>query len=231
MYGALQRGDAARKAFNVFHPLTYEGAVEVDSIQDEVMRKATIAQISSYGQTPRLLFRRPHSEKVWKEPEPTVYSHPDKLWSYPLLVCTFEIHRIDLVDNQPIPQRAKRVRFAHRGVHTCEHVMTHVAVQVLLHPEGTAMASWGYWDQNIRLCSVETGKVLLVIKTSHDDEILCADITRDGQYLATGGTSSLLKVPPPFSRQHTHIQFRVALPAHTQRTAHAGMEAEATQAV
>jgi WD40 repeat protein len=65
---------------------------------------------------------------------------------------------------------------------------------VLLHPEGTAMVSWGYWDQNIRLCSVETGKVLLVIKTSHDDEILCADITQDGQYLATGGTSSLLKV-------------------------------------
>lgn len=56
------------------------------------------------------------------------------------------------------------------------------------------MVSWGYWDQNIRLCSVETGKVLLVIKTSHDDEILCADITQDGQYLATGGTSSLLKV-------------------------------------
>ncbi|ELR13959.1 Beige/BEACH domain containing protein [Acanthamoeba castellanii str. Neff] len=173
MYGALQRGDAARKAYNVFHPLTYEGAVEVDSIQDEVMRKATIAQISSYGQTPRLLFRRAHPEKVWREPEPTVYSHPHQLWSYPLLVCTFEIHRIDLVDGQPIPQRAKRV---------------------LLHPEGTAMVSWGYWDQNIRLCSVETGKVLLVIKTSHDDEILCADITQDGQYLATGGTSSLLKV-------------------------------------
>lgn len=64
MFGALQRGDAARKAYNVFHPLTYEGAVDIDDIKDEVLRKATIAQISSYGQTPRLLFRRSHPEKV-----------------------------------------------------------------------------------------------------------------------------------------------------------------------
>lgn len=114
--------------------------------------------------------------QTWREPEPTVYSHPHQLWSYPLLACTFEIHRIDVVEGQPIPQRAKRV---------------------LLCPEATAMVSWGYWDQNIRMCSVETGKVLLVIKTSHDDEILCADITKDGQFLVTGGTSSLIKVPLP----------------------------------
>ncbi len=47
-------------------------------LQDEVMRKATIAQISSYGQTPRQLFRRPHPERIWRDPEPTVFSHPDK---------------------------------------------------------------------------------------------------------------------------------------------------------
>ncbi len=33
MFGALQRGEGARKAYNVFHPLTYEGAVDVDNIE------------------------------------------------------------------------------------------------------------------------------------------------------------------------------------------------------
>jgi len=173
VFGALQCGEGARKAYNIFHPLTYEGAVDVDSIEDNVVRHATIAQISSYGQTPRQLFRRPHPEKMWKDPEPTVYSHPNQLWPYPLTVSSFAIHRIDMVEGQPIPQRPNKV---------------------LLYPEGTALVSWGYWDQNIRLCSTETGKVLLVIKTSHDEDVLCADITKDGQYLVTGGTSSLIKV-------------------------------------
>jgi hypothetical protein len=47
-------------AHNLFHPLTYEGAVDVDAIEDDVMRRATIAQISSYGQTPKQLFSKPH---------------------------------------------------------------------------------------------------------------------------------------------------------------------------
>lgn len=213
VFGALQCGEGARKAYNIFHPLTYEGAVDVDSIEDNVVRHATIAQISSYGQTPRQLFRRPHPEKVfcsgcvlsmnhltallmkmWKDPEPTVYSHPNQLWPYPLTVSSFAIHRIDMVEGQPIPQRPNKVNALQTSQYHPQRSYRCVLLQVLLYPEGTALVSWGYWDQNIRLCSTETGKVLLVIKTSHDEDVLCADITKDGQYLVTGGTSSLIKV-------------------------------------
>ncbi len=44
-----QQGEEAISAKNVFHPLTYEGAVDIDSIEDKVQKEATIAQISSYG--------------------------------------------------------------------------------------------------------------------------------------------------------------------------------------
>ena len=54
-----QSGEEAFKACNVFHPLTYEGAVDVDTIDDELKRAATIAQIASYGQTPTRLFKKP----------------------------------------------------------------------------------------------------------------------------------------------------------------------------
>ena len=53
-------------AHNLFHPLTYEGAVDVDAIEDDVMRRATIAQISSYGQTPKQLFTKPHPRRKAK---------------------------------------------------------------------------------------------------------------------------------------------------------------------
>ncbi len=39
--------------FNVFHPLTYEGSVDFEKMQDPVQRLAFEVQITEFGQTPR----------------------------------------------------------------------------------------------------------------------------------------------------------------------------------
>ena len=52
VFGAKQRGAAAVEAKNVFHYMTYEGAVDVDAISDPVARAAAFAQIAHFGQTP-----------------------------------------------------------------------------------------------------------------------------------------------------------------------------------
>ncbi|GLE00215.1 hypothetical protein PINS_up008942 [Pythium insidiosum] len=39
---------------------TYEGAVDIDAIEDPVMRNAMLAQIENFGQTPSKLFTAPH---------------------------------------------------------------------------------------------------------------------------------------------------------------------------
>ncbi len=49
---------------NMFIHLTYDGEVDVDAIKDPVLRLATIAQINNFGQTPKLLFHRPHPRKT-----------------------------------------------------------------------------------------------------------------------------------------------------------------------
>lgn len=49
---------------NVFIHLTYEGEVDVDAITDTVMKNATIAQINNFGQTPSLIFNKPHPKKT-----------------------------------------------------------------------------------------------------------------------------------------------------------------------
>jgi hypothetical protein len=51
------------KALNVFHHLTYEGAVNIDEIDDPVRRMATIGIIDNFGQTPKQLFKRPHPQR------------------------------------------------------------------------------------------------------------------------------------------------------------------------
>lgn len=71
IFGYKQRGPEAEAAHNVFHYLSYEGAVDLDKIVDEVDRAAAESQIQNFGQTPsQLLVKEPHqtrwsSEECW----------------------------------------------------------------------------------------------------------------------------------------------------------------------
>ncbi|KAJ1868060.1 hypothetical protein LPJ78_000557 [Coemansia sp. RSA 989] len=60
IFGYKQRGVEAVKAYNVFYYLTYEGAVNIDAVQDPVERASIESQINYFGQTPTQLFATPH---------------------------------------------------------------------------------------------------------------------------------------------------------------------------
>ncbi|NXV35994.1 NBEA protein, partial [Rissa tridactyla] len=78
IFGYKQRGPEAVRALNVFHYLTYEGSVNLDSITDPVLREVGVychfilktavssqemameAQIQNFGQTPSQLLIEPH---------------------------------------------------------------------------------------------------------------------------------------------------------------------------
>ena len=63
VFGYKQRGREAVAAQNCFVHLTYEGNVDIDSLEDELEREATIAQIHNFGQTPSRLEKKPHVAK------------------------------------------------------------------------------------------------------------------------------------------------------------------------
>ncbi|CAM2112910.1 unnamed protein product [Caretta caretta] len=60
IFGYKQQGPEAVRSLNVFYYLTYEGAVNLSSITDPVLREAVEAQIRSFGQTPTQLLIEPH---------------------------------------------------------------------------------------------------------------------------------------------------------------------------
>ncbi|KAA0723860.1 Protein FAN [Triplophysa tibetana] len=64
IFGYKQRGSEAVTAHNVFHPLTYEGGVDCDSIEDPDQKIAMLTQILEFGQTPRQLFTTPHPQRI-----------------------------------------------------------------------------------------------------------------------------------------------------------------------
>jgi hypothetical protein len=74
IFGYKQRGEEAVAAHNVFYYLTYEGAVDLDSIEDPGVRSSTQAQITHFGQTPSQLFTKPH-------PARTAESLQSALWT------------------------------------------------------------------------------------------------------------------------------------------------------
>ena len=59
-FGYKQREPAS---FNCFHPLSYRGAVDLESMEDEGEKAASTAIIHNFGQTPLQIFRQPHPHR------------------------------------------------------------------------------------------------------------------------------------------------------------------------
>ncbi|KAJ3192933.1 Neurobeachin-like protein 1 [Irineochytrium annulatum] len=64
IWGFKQTGENAAKANNLFYHLTYEGAINIDSVKDPVEKKSLEDQINNFGQTPSQLFMKPHPQRL-----------------------------------------------------------------------------------------------------------------------------------------------------------------------
>jgi hypothetical protein len=63
VFGIKQSGEEAVSALNVFHHLSYNGAINLDNINDEVEKRAIIGMINNFGQTPTRIFNKPHPSR------------------------------------------------------------------------------------------------------------------------------------------------------------------------
>ena len=64
IFGCKQRGEAALAADNLFHPMTYEGTVDIDQVDDPNERASFEAQMNEFGQTPSQIFTQPHPPRL-----------------------------------------------------------------------------------------------------------------------------------------------------------------------
>ncbi|XP_023750494.1 BEACH domain-containing protein B isoform X2 [Lactuca sativa] len=63
IFGYKQRGKPAVEAANIFYYLTYEGAADLETMDDELQRAAIEDQIANFGQTPIQIFRKKHPRR------------------------------------------------------------------------------------------------------------------------------------------------------------------------
>ena len=63
IFGYKQRGEMAELSVNVFNRMSYPGAINLDTIDDENERRALAGIIHNFGQTPLQIFQEPHVKR------------------------------------------------------------------------------------------------------------------------------------------------------------------------
>lgn len=178
IFGYKQNGEEAVKARNLFHPYTYEGAVDIDKIDNPIDRDAIITQINSYGQTPTQLFKKPHpkrSENYLKRSRPeNIYSAPDKIKYYKLFDCG-EPSRVHFLSGYPMSCKMN---------------------EDLLWPGNSQLIQWGNWDGAIRVLSMKTHNVDYEIEFPMNivETLLSAEVSKNGRLIVAGSESSLVYI-------------------------------------
>ncbi|BFF98031.1 neurobeachin-like protein 1 [Drosophila madeirensis] len=67
IFGYKQKGPKAAEALNVFYYCSYEGAVDLDKITNQVEREAVEGMINNFGQVPSQLLREPHPRRLTQD--------------------------------------------------------------------------------------------------------------------------------------------------------------------
>ncbi|RDY05943.1 BEACH domain-containing protein B, partial [Mucuna pruriens] len=87
VFGYKQRGKPAVEAANIFYYLTYEGAVDLETMEDDLQRAAIEDQIANFGQSPIQIFRKKHPRRGPPIPiAHPLYFAPDSI-SLTSIVC------------------------------------------------------------------------------------------------------------------------------------------------
>mmetsp|Transcript_30241 Transcript_30241/g.46140 ORF Transcript_30241/g.46140 Transcript_30241/m.46140 type:complete len:3721 (-) Transcript_30241:46-11208(-) len=64
VFGFKQRGREAIAALNVFPHYSYEGNIDIDSLDDPILRESAIQSAQNFGQTPKCIERRPFQQRT-----------------------------------------------------------------------------------------------------------------------------------------------------------------------
>ncbi|KAJ8028510.1 Neurobeachin [Holothuria leucospilota] len=192
IFGYKQKGPEAVRATNVFYYLTYEGAVDLEAIDDPVMREAVESQILSFGQTPCQLITDPHPPRSSAmHMTPMMYS--DQLQQEVLMVIKF-------LSNSPV---------IHVAANTSPMVPSPAVVTVACN-QTFAVNKWnnqtagtpgspGYSMEAVKNLLIEMDPLILSSSTLHRRQIVesmdsavksrpsCYVVTADNRYIMACG--------------------------------------------
>ncbi|KAI5282184.1 hypothetical protein KEM52_003752, partial [Ascosphaera acerosa] len=177
VFGFKQKGDAAIEATNVYHHLSYQGAKDLDAIDDSVERMATIGIIHNFGQTPHQVFPKPHPERQELKPlSSRLDTSVEDLRRTPRLVLESQ-HAVSSVFHN----------------HRTNKLMCSSASRLYIPSQHDTYMEWDHLDGSARFYSSDSSKVVGIIEQLHIGPIAAATFA-DSQTLITAGIDCTISV-------------------------------------
>lgn len=233
IFGYKQRGQDAIDAKNVFFHLTYAGAVDIDSIADESIREATIAQIYHFGQTPSQLFDKPHPAQRtgddvahYVPPRAILPMSPERtasvvaqLMIWPLQTaprstergqCDLVITRADVLAqvyfDGDVMFRSKALTVVAAATVIGSQVplrIRHQSGPVCLSRSGQLLFCGGAWDGSLECYLCPMGRLISRTYAGHNAAISCMHIDADQTYMVTGALDGTVCLWSVCLRRHS----------------------------
>ncbi|KAG8984948.1 hypothetical protein FRB94_005904 [Tulasnella sp. JGI-2019a] len=170
IWGCKQRD---RDSVNVHHPLSYEGAIDLDTIIDPLKKEATAGIIHNFGQTPRKVFSAPH-------PPREMNGH----MSLPYGVSMGIPENCQLLQQSSRPERVIDSRVDHLSVDLAtERIIACRGLERRVPSDsgnGNEHVEWGFPDKSFRVFA--ENKLVQVIEAL---SVTCCDLP-DSDSLVTG---------------------------------------------
>ncbi|KAL4238058.1 hypothetical protein ACF0H5_002769 [Mactra antiquata] len=213
VFGFKQRGEAAVRAINVFHPATYFG-LDVSSVKNSLDRKAIQTMVRTYGQTPKQLFPYQHPRQLVDVPPfttrvPSSSSTEAKLvsglkWGSYLgspnrtepVVVWEETHDSQVACLVALPTGINGSAVFGISAQSCLLVQ-HSQDKQRNTSSGVAWAAiltWGQQDGLVRIINGTSKPALNFIQYNQSDEITCCVSVPDCRHVFFGGTSGVISI-------------------------------------
>ena len=176
IFGYKQRGEPAVEAANVYHWMTYQGAIDLDSITDEKERAQKISIINNFGQTPTQVFQRQHPQKE----NPAKPTKLDK--------SAESLHRVPgtLLEAQ---DRISSLNYIVRS----DKLLCSAPFRHNIPPHYDRYMEWGFTDGSVRFYDSHSKRLLGLFEHLHSGQ-LTTSLFVDGRTLITAGTDCTLAI-------------------------------------
>ncbi|KAM7209628.1 beige protein 1 [Naviculisporaceae sp. PSN 640] len=177
VFGYKQRGEAAVENLNVFHPLSYKGAKDLDNITDPQERAIATGIIHNFGQTPHQIFTRPHPPR-----------EHDRCPIKRLDTSVFALTRLP----HPLLESHERVASL-IYVPKLDRLLCASPFRLNLPPQYDKFLEWGYADNSIRFFFSDNRKPAGLFENLHIGQISALTFA-DSKTLITAGEDCVVSV-------------------------------------
>ncbi|CAK7273447.1 Beige protein-like 1 [Sporothrix epigloea] len=177
VFGSKQRGEAAVESQNVFHHLSYDGAIDLDNIKDLQERAVVTSIIHNFGQTPRQVFSRPHQAR--------------EHGSCPVRRLDSSAESLARIPHSILESRERVASLIY--VQKLDRLLCASPFRLNIPPVYDKYLEWGYADNSIRFYHSDNRKLAGLFEGLHVGQISCVAVA-GSRMLITAGEDCVVTV-------------------------------------